>query len=144
MKPENTTAKRPWLTDANRDHALKLLGCGLSINEIASILRISKSSVQYIKSAHQACIEQDWSTLQKMSTYTRATVDWAMRTTGTDKVFLETFPKEDGPEAPEQSVTGPTVDTPAPDPITREDFLSLYNTMQDICYLLTEIRDMLK
>ena len=145
MKPEKTTRVRRDLNDAERDNVLKLLGCGLSQHEIANMLHISRSCVGNINQAHTACLAEDWSILQKLSTKTMSTVNWAMKVTGKDKVFDEIFPKE-----PEPSVTGPTVDdTPSPTPaipdyITREDFASLNNTLQDICYLLTEIRDMLK
>jgi hypothetical protein len=140
MNHENTNTERRWLTDTDRDNALRLLGCGLSVKEIAPIMKLSKSSIQYIKQAHTACIEKDWSTLQRMSTTCRPTVDWAMRVTGTDKVFLETFPKE---EEPVEETKEPEV-TPTPENITREDFLSMYATMSDIRNLLIEIRDILK
>lgn len=143
MNAENTTPLRRWLTDNDRDNVLKLLGCGLKVREIVDITHFSRASIDYIKQAHTACVNQDWSTLQRLSTQIRPTVDWAMRVTGTDKVFLETFKKE--PEKTEEPVTGPTVDeTAIPDPITREDFVSMYAAMSDIRNLLIEIRDILK
>lgn len=135
MKSETS---KHLLTDQERDQVLKLSVCGLQIKEIAEIMHISTSTVSYIRQAHNACLNQDWSTLQKLSTTSRTIVDWAMRVTGTDKVFAETFPKE-----PEPEVEAPKTE-PAPETITREEFKSLNNTLQDICYLLTEIRDMLK
>jgi hypothetical protein len=114
-----------------------LFEAGLSAAEIVPIVKISKAVVYTIRQAHQACIKRDWSTLQKMSVSNRATVDWAMKVTGADKVFLETFPKEDvEPEAP-----APVVPEPV---ITIDDFLAMYAVMQDVRSLLTEIRDTLK
>jgi hypothetical protein len=137
MKAEKPKTTRHTITDADRDHVLKLCGCGLTNNEIANMLHISSRSVTNIRMAHAACIRQDWSALQKLSTTIRPTVDWAMQVTGVDKVFAETFPKEDVP-----TETPPV--TPAPETITREEFQTLSTTLQDICYLLTEIRDLLK
>ena len=129
------------LTDKDRDAALRLIVCGLSTSEIADTMRISRSTVSYIRQAHTACIEKDWSTLQKLSTTCRTVVDWAMRVTGTDKDFENLFKEEEPTPAPEQSESVPA---PTTEQITREDFLTLSNTLQDMCYLLTEIRDMLK
>lgn len=136
MKPE---IKRRNLTDTDRDAILKLVVCGLTTDEIMSIVNSSRSAVSYVRQAHHACLNKDWSALQRMSQHNRAVVDWAMRVTGTDRVFAETFPKE--PE-PEQSVAEPAVEVP--DQITREDILAMYGTLQDIRSLLTDIRDMLK
>ena len=142
MKLENPAYVKRTLTDTDRDTCLKLINCGLSNTEIVNIMHISLSTIQYIKQAHKACVNQDWNTLQKLSTCVRPTVDWAMKITGTDKAFLETFGK---PKEQSEPVTGPTVDyTAVPDPITREDFLGMYATMQDIRSLLVEIRDILK
>lgn len=140
MKPEKTKTQRRVLTDADRDNALRLIGCGLSNVEIADIMHISDSTVANIRNAHTACIYRDWSTLQKLSTFVRPTVDWAMKLTGADKVFEETFPKEQGETPADVQVESTT----APETITKEDFVSLQNTLQDICYLLTEIRDIIK
>ena len=134
---ERLLATKHKLTDKERNDALRLLNCGLSPREIAEIMHISKSSVSYIRQAHTACLAQDWSTLQSLSTYCRATVDWAMRLTGTDKTFIETFgePKKEPESAPVQV----PVET-----ISKDDFKALSATLQDICYLLTEIRDLIK
>ena len=135
MKPENTKVQR-YLTDQDRDAVLKLIGCGLSFCEIATLTNFSKSTISYIGQAHKACLEQDWSTLQRLSTCVRPTVDWAMKVTGTDKVFLETFQKE---EEPEKDEAGPNISGS----ITREDFIAMYVTAQDIRNLLVEIRNVL-
>ena len=127
------------LTDKDRDAVLRLIVCGLSTSEIADTMRISRSTVSYVRQAHTACIEKDWSTLQKLSTTCRTVVDWAMRVTGTDKDFENLFKDEEPASEQSESVPAPTTEQ-----ITREDFLTLSSTMQDICYLLTEIRDMLK
>ena len=132
MKPETT---KHTLTDVERDQVLKLITCGLPTDEIAGIMHISTSTVSYIRQAHPACVNKDWSTLQKLSTANRKVVDWAMKVTGTDKVFEDTFDK------PEEPAPAPVVVEPA---ITREDFLSLQTALQDIIYLMTEIRDALK
>jgi hypothetical protein len=138
MKSEKTKTPRRTLKDSDRDTVLRLSNCGLGNQEIADILHISDSTVSNIRQAHAACIKQDWSTLQKLSTFIRPTVDWAMRVTGTDKVFDVLFNE---PPAPPADAPAPA---PTPDTITREDFLSLTTALQDICYLLTEIRDTLK
>lgn len=140
MKPESIKVRR-HLNDKDRDGVLKLLVCGLPTDEIVSLTSISRSTICNIRQAHTACLERDWSTLQRLSTCVRPTVDWAMKVTGVDKVFLEEFPKDDEPE----SVTGPTVDnTPEPAPISHEEFMAMWGTLQDIRSLLTEIRDVLK
>lgn len=135
MKSAKTKGTRHITTDADRDNVLKLSNCGLTNTEIASMLHISSRTVTNIRMAHTACLQQDWSALQKLSMTIRPTVDWAMKVTGVDKVFAETFPKDDAPEE--------TAPAPAPT-ITREEFAALNTTLQDICYLLTEIRDALK
>ena len=132
MKPNANYHK---LTDKDRDAVLKLIVCGLPTDEIADIVHCSRSTVGYYRQAHTACINKDWSTLQKLSIHHRGLVDWAMKVTGTDKVFLENFPKDE-PEVEAHK--------PVPETISKEEFASLNNTLQDICYLLTEIRDMLK
>lgn len=135
MKPETSKHR---ITDKDRDQVLKLMTCGLPTKEIAEIMKISTSTISYIRQAHTACINKDWSTLQKLSLDSRAVVDWAMNVTGTDRVFLETFGEPNEQKAPEPA---PAVVEPA---MTKEDFLQLSNTLQDIVYLLTEIRDTLK
>ena len=139
MKPETPTKR--YLTDVDRDQVLKLIGCGLSTTDIVEIMHISRSTVSYIRQAHTACIEKDWSTLQKLSTCVKPTVEWAMRITGTDKVFLEEFPKDDPEEIAKHEIDHtPNV---IPETISREDFLAMYATMQDVRSLLMEIRDVL-
>ena len=140
MKPEKQKSTRQWLTDKDRDTIVRLFDCGFSYEDIANTMHISTSSVSNIRSAYLACKKQDWSAIQKMSTTAKATIDGAMRVTGADKAFAELFPTE---PATEETVPEPAVE-PVPNSITREDFLSLNNTLQDICYLLTEIRDILK
>lgn len=140
MKNETTKHK---LTDTERNNVLKLLTCGLSTKEIAEIVGISTSTVSYIRQAHTACINKDWSTLQKLSTDCRAVVDWAMKVTGTDKVFLKEFPKVEPDYELEAPKTEPAPE-PAPAVVTREEFLALYASVQDICNLLIDIRDTLK
>ena len=109
--------------------------------EIANIMHISKSTVNYIKQAHTACVEQDWNTLQRLSSASRPLADWAMRITGVDKKFLETF----GNPVTNEPVTGPTVDNePTTENISKEDFAYLKQSLSDICKLLVEIRDILK
>lgn len=137
MKPKKATKTKRYLTDSDRDAVLRLIGCGLTSKEIADTLRISISTVSYVRQAHNACLKTDWSALQKLSTVCRSTVDWAMKVTGTDKVFTETF----GEPGAQDETTEPEPVAPS---ITKEDISSLQNTLQDICYLLTEIRDLLK
>lgn len=139
-KTERLLYQKHNLSDEERNQCLKLITCGLPTNEIADIMHISKSSVSYIRQAHTACISKDWDTLQRLSTSgSRPAVDWAMRLTGADKEFLETF----GTPDKYKPTDGPVVDVPT-DPITREDILAMYATLQDIRSLLTEIRDTLK
>lgn len=138
MNPENPTKKRRSYTDEDREKALKLIGHGLSHIEVGKMLGIYRGTVDTIALAYEACLKQDWSTLQKLSTTSKATVNWAMKKTGTDEIFARLFPKDDVSEEPAPAVA------PATEAITREDFLTLTNTLQDICYLLTEIRDILK
>ena len=138
MKTETTRQAHGRLTDKDREAVLKLITCGLPTKEIADIMHISTSTVSYIRQAHAACLNKDWSTLQRLSIDSSATTEWAMRITGTDKVFLETFPKDDEPE-----VEAPKSE-PAVEVVTREEFLALYASVQDIRNLLIDIRDILK
>lgn len=138
MKTEKVKTPKRHLTDSDRDAILRLTGCGLSAKEISDTMRIGLSTVHNVRQSHKACVKKDWSTLQKLSTICRATVDWAMKVTGADKEFEELF------KEPEQTVAETTAPAPVAESITREEFLSLSNTLQDICYLLTEIRDLLK
>lgn len=139
-KTERLLYQKHNLSDEERNQCLRLMNCGLATQEIAEIMHISKSTVSYIRQSHTACLAKDWDTLQKLSTTGhRPVVDWAMKITGADKEFLETFGKPTEPV--EVAEAGKIVDNP---PITRDDFLAMYATMQDIRSLLTEIRDTLK
>lgn len=146
-KTERLLYQKHTLSDEERNQCLRLMNCGLATREIADIMHISTSTVSYIRQAHTACISKDWSTLQRLSTSgpARASVEWAMKITGTDKTFLETFGK---PTEPEQSESDATTDDATAgeivSTITREDFLAMYATMQDIRSLLTDIRNILK
>lgn len=143
-KTERLLYQKHNLSDEERNQILKLMNCGLATQEIADIMHVSKSTISYIRQAHTACLDNDWSTLQRLSSSgVRPTVDWAMKLTGVDKVFEETFkkPRENVEEPVAVAEEGKVVDTL---PITREDFLAMYSTMQDIRSLLTEIRDVLK
>lgn len=126
MKTDKTYHR---LTDKDRDAILKLFMCGLPTEEIADIIHCSRSTVGYLRQAHTACINKDWSTLQKLSVHHRATVDWAMKVTGADKVFLETFPKDE-PEQSETVIEHTEQKTPTPEVVTREEFLALYDAVQ--------------
>lgn len=139
-KTERLLYQKHNLSDEERNQCLKLMNCGLATQEIADIMHVSKSTVSYIRQGHTACLNRDWDTLQKLSTTGhRPVVDWAMKLTGVDKIFEETFKK---PEEPvEVAEEGDIVDNL---PVTREDFLAMYATMQDIRSLLTDIRDALK
>ena len=136
-KTERLLYQKHTLSDEERAQVLKLLNCGLPANEIADIMHISKTTVAYIRQAHTACLAQDWSTLQRLSKDCRLTTEWALRITGTDKVFKETFGEPKTEKEPEQ--IAPAVET-----ITKEDFYAAYATLQDIRSLLVEIRDILK
>ena len=139
-KTERLLYQKHHLSDEERNQCLRLIDCGLPTKEIAEIMHISNSTVSYIRQAHTAGLSKDWSVLQKLSTVCRPTVDWAMKLTGTDKVFIETFGKPEPIEnKPEQTAPAPAVET-----ISKEDFKAFSATLQDILYLLTEIRDTLK
>ena len=142
-KTERLLYQKHNLSDEERNQCLRLMNCGLATQEIADIMHISKSSVSYIRQAHTACLAKDWSALQKLSTTgSRPAVDWAMKITGTDKIFEETFKK---PAEPDEVVETPNDTTvPSADAVTREDILGMYATLQDIRSLLVEIRDILK
>lgn len=143
-KTERLLYQKHNLSDEERNQILKLMNCGLATQEIADIMHVSKSSISYIRQAHTACVDKDWSALQRLSTSgSRPAVEWAMKLTGVDKIFEETFkkPRENVEEPVAVAEEGKVVDTL---PITREDFLAMYATMQDIRSLLTEIRDVLK
>ncbi len=140
-KTERLLYQKHNLSDEERNQCLRLMNCGITTQEIADIMHISKSTVSYIRQAHTACLAKDWDTLQKLSTTGhRPVVDWAMKITGADKIFEETFKK---PEEPVKEVAREE-DIVVTEPITREDVLAMYGTLQDIRSLLVEIRDMLK
>ena len=143
-KTERLLYTKHHLSDEERNQILKLINCALTTKEIADIMHISKSSVGYVRQAHSACLTQDWDTLQRLSTSgVRPTVDWAMKITGADKVFAETFKKPTEPvEQDEVAEEGMT--EVVPETITKEDFYAAYATLQDIRSLLVEIRDILK
>ena len=128
MKTENTQPQtRRHLTDADRNSCLKLLTCGLSTDEIVDIMHISRSTVSNIRQAHTACLNKDWSVLQRLSTESRATVDWAMQVTGAEKDFQEIF--------------NSAKITVAPDAVNEPvDFqFKIYDTLLDIRNLLADI-----
>lgn len=139
MKTEKPVRVKHTITDADRDACLKLSGCGLQTHEIVNIMHISRTTVYTILQAHKACIAKDWSTLQKLSVPYRPTVDWAMKVTGTDKVFLETF----GTPDKYKPTDGPVVDTPT-DTVDPRNLYEMFEVLCDIRGLLIDIRDMLK
>lgn len=136
MKPENPTYIKRILTHADRDIILKLSKSGLNAIEITELTHCGRSTIYHTLQAHEACVAKDWSTIQRLSKTAAAAVEWAMKVTGTDKAFLETFGEPNTAEEP--------VATPAPEVITRDDILAMYAVMQDVRALLTEIRDTLK
>jgi hypothetical protein len=142
-KTERLLYQKHILSDEERNQCLRLINCGLDTREIAGIMHVSTSTVSYIRQAHTACLAKDWSTLQKLSTSpAAASARWAMKVTGVDKLFEETFKKPEEPkEVFEVAEEGKVADTL---PITRDDILAMYGTLQDIRSLLVEIRDMLK
>lgn len=144
-KTERLLYQKHNLSDEERNQCLKLITCGLTTREIADIMHISNSTVSYIRQAHTACINKDWDTLQRLSTSgAKACVEWAMKLTGTDKVFEETFKK---PAEPEVIVpVGIVTNTTAKEPETLHpgNLYELYAVLTDIRSLLTEIRDILK
>lgn len=135
---ENRTTSRR-ITDTERNSIIKLFTCGCDSTEIAEIMHLSKSSVLYVRQAHNAAMNQDRSTLQRLSNTCEAVVRWAMKATGADKTFEDLFKEE-----PEPAVEAPAP-VAVPEPVvTREDFFAMYAAMQDIRNLLIEIRDILK
>jgi hypothetical protein len=141
---ERLLYQKHHLSDEERNQVLKLINCALSTREIADIMHISASTVCYIRQAHTACIDKDWNTLQRLSTScAKASVDWAMRVTGTDKAFLETFgkPVDKSEEPHEVAEAGKIVDAPV---IDQRNLYEMFEVMCDIRRLLTEIRDTLK
>ena len=135
-KTERLLYQKHTLSDEERNQILKLMNCGLAMQEIADIMHVSKSTVSYIRQAHTACLDKDWDTLQRLSTSgSRPAVEWAMRITGADKIFNETFKKPE--ETLEVAEEGNIVQC-------SEDFNEVKGLLSGIYNLLSEIRDMLK
>lgn len=124
---------RRRLTDADRDHCMKLSHCGLSAQEIADIMKISTSAVAYIRQAYNACLNKDFDTLLTISRNHNSTVLWAMQLTGI------AFPAEVLVNEEE-----PTVDTEPEEKPDVPDSTAIEDVLSDIRNLLTEIRDILK
>ena len=131
MKDPTLTRRR--LTDADRTHCMKLFDCGLSLQEIADIMKISTSAVSYIKQAYKACINKDFDTLLTISRYHNSTVLWAMQLTGV------AFPAEVLVDEEE-----PTVDAEPEETADVPNNTAIEDVLSDIRNLLTEIRDILK
>lgn len=133
---ERRTTNRK-ITDVERNSIIKLFTCGCNTQEIAEIMHLSKSSVSYVRQAHAAALDRDWSTLQRLSNTCEAVVRWAMKVTGAEKTFEELFKEE--PE--------PVVELLAPcaiEPVDPRNLYEMYEVLTDIRSLLTEIRDILK
>ena len=79
MKDLNTKRK---LTDEDRNQCLKLITCGLSAQDIADIMKFSRSAVAFIKQTYNACLSKDFDTLRRLSASHNSTVVWAMQLTG--------------------------------------------------------------
>lgn len=135
MKPEKN---RYYLLNSDRDNVLRLLGCGLSTSEIANMLGISKSTVSYVRQAHNACITKDAEALRRLTTFVKPTVEWAMKVTGTDVSILDKpVPVEEAPATVEEA---PVVDVPT----NNDDIVAMRGLLSGIYNMLTEIHDMLK
>lgn len=138
---------RQFITNTDRDKVVILHNRGLKTKDISDMLHISKSSVNYILQAYNACINADRVTLQKLIKLCRPTVDWAIKITNAAEIFRTPEPEpEPEPEIPEIDITDfePENKEPTPVTVTREDFLAMYATLQDIRSLLIEIRDSVK
>ena len=135
MKDTNTKRR---LTDEDRNTCLKLITCGLSCQEIADIVKSSRSAVAFIKQTYTACLNKDFDTLRRLSASHHSTVVWAMQLTGIE------FP-DDAPVVSEPKTLDNAEEKPnANDILTREFMLSTFDVLSDIRNLLTEIRDILK
>lgn len=133
------TATRRRLTDDDRNACIKLSTCGLSNQEIADILKVSYSSVAYIKQIYAACLDKDFDTLRRLSTNHSATIAWATQLTNI------TIPDEKTTVVEEPEAKSAPAEKPdANDILTREFMLSTFDALSDIRALLTEIRDILK
>ena len=130
MRPHNTlNNSKHRLTDADRDACLKLLQSGLSCLEISQILPVSRSSVDYVRRAHSACLSQDWDSLRTVAGYCRSTAEWALKVTKSSCCLdMVTTPK-----------TSNEVSSSVP--VGAEEVKEM---LTDIRNLLTEIRDILK
>ena len=137
MNTETTKAKKFCYTDKDRDNVLFLSNNGVSTSHIVNMLGIAKSSVQNIKRAYTLCLTKQYEALSLMCRYTKPTVEWAMRVTNTAPAVIEPYLNA---SKPVEKVADPAV---IPETVTREDFLAMYATMQDVRSLLTEIRDVL-
>ena len=135
MKDLNTKRR---LTDEDRNQCLKLITCGLSTQDIADIMKCSRSAVAFIKQTYNACLSKDFDTLRRLSTNHNSTVLWAMQLTGI--TFPDNAPAVSEPKVPDKAEEKPSADAV----ITREFMLATFDALSDIRNLLTEIRDILK
>lgn len=136
----NELHTRKRMTDADRTNCLKLFECGLSVKEVADIMKVSTSAVSYVRQAHNACLEKDFDTLRKLSVGHGSTAAWAMNLTNTafpEDVIAVKEPETAAYDANETKIIPDSV-------ITREFMLATFEVVSDIRNLLTEIRDMLK
>lgn len=129
---------RRRLTDEDRNQCLKLITCGLSTQDIADIMKSSRSAVAFIKQTYNACLSKDFDTLRRLSASHNSTVVWAMQLTGI--TFPDNAPVVKEPKVPDKTEEKPTADTI----ISREFMLATFDALSDIRSLLTEIRDILK
>ena len=133
------TAQRRRLTNDDRAACIKLSTCGLSNQEIADILKVSYSSVAYIKQIYAACLDKDFDTLRRLSANHNATIVWATQLTNT------TFPDEEIPAVEEPEEKSVPAEKPSANDILVREFMSAtFDVISDIRNLLTEIRDILK
>ena len=135
-KTERLLYQKHNLSDEERNQCLRMLNCGITTQEIADIMHISKSTVSYIRQAHTACLAEDWSLLQKLhATGHRPMVEWALKITNSEVKYKEYFSLVPATAEPEQSA--PSTDAS----VSNEDILSV---LKDIRMVLVEIREMLK
>lgn len=129
-------SKKAHITDSDRDNILQLHKCGISTKQIESMLHISRSSINYILHAHRACVEKDYYDLRNLMKHFKPTVAWAMKVTNTDPSVLDNLPEE---VKPTEKVADPAITS---ETVTREDFLAILTTLQNIRNLLIELREM--
>ena len=139
MKATNAKMR---MTDDARNQCIKLCSYGVSTQEIADIMKVSYSSIAYIKQIYRACVDKDFDTLRRLSANHNSTIQWAMQLTGI------TFPDEkiqvtEESAVPEESAVSEEKPA-ATDILTREFMLAAFDALSDIRNLLTEIRDILK